>query len=144
MGRNTADKATENVCNTCARHDERRPPMTRQGDRPKNTASGTTMRPPPERQAGKMKVLLCFAEKNAQAACRQDGSGPPPRKAFPKNVSYRGKKKGAGERPARLITAAQATSAEARISFSSRVRNFRSRYRKRPSTMVCTTFSRVA
>lgn len=44
----------------------------------------------------------------------------------------------------RLMTAAQCFSASARVRAGSSVRKVRLRYRKRPSTMVCTTFSCVA
>ena len=49
-----------------------------------------------------------------------------------------------GEMFPRCMTAAQCLSASARVRTGSSVRKVRSRYRKRPSTMVCTTFSRVA
>lgn len=44
----------------------------------------------------------------------------------------------------RFMTATQCFSASASVRAGSSVRNVRLRYRKRPSAMVCTTFSRVA
>ena len=100
-----------------------------------------SLRRPLRREASFRLTERRTSERSAFRPRRYDGF---PLSFSPRARDQRQKNPDTGARCPRLMTSAHWFSASARVLTGSSVRNVRSRYRKRPSTMVCTTFSRVA
>ena len=104
-------------------------------------SSAKSLRRPLRREASFRLTERRTSERSAFRPRRYDGF---PLSFSPRARGQRQKNPDTGARCPRLMTSAHWFSASARVLTGSSVRNVRSRYRKRPSTMVCTTFSRVA